>query len=271
MRRNTAENQIIPNTPVKLTRRVCTSETAEVFDMAGFLTSVTATLKLALHDLVKRKLAWDDPIPDNLRNLWISHFEMITEIKNINYKRAVVPTNAISLDIDTLDFGDASRSLICSSVYIRFPITDGFSCQLIFSRSRLVPEDQSLPRSELSAAVLSTHTGEVVRKSFKQNHKTHKFTDWEIVLYWICNENRPMKDGWVRNRIIEIRRFTEPNDWKYINTVNMMADIGTRPSTLTSIQPDSEWINSSAHAVSLLVFSLFLFISIFSFLSFIFF
>ena len=84
--------------------------------MSGFLTPITATLKLDLHELVQRKLAWDDGIPDNLRNLWISHFEMISDIKGITYRRAIVPEDATSLKIDTLDFGDASQSLICSAI-----------------------------------------------------------------------------------------------------------------------------------------------------------
>jgi len=235
---------IISNIPSKLTRRDCTSKTAEVFDMSGFLTPITATLKLDLHELVQRKLAWDDGIPDNLRNLWISHFDMISDIKSITYQRAVVPENATSLKIDTLDFGDASQSLICSAIYVRFPTTDGFSCQLIFSRSRLVPENLSLPRAELYAAVLNTHTGEVVRRAFKQSHIAHKFTDSQIVLHWICNENRPLKQ-WVRNRIIEIQqRFTKTTNWRYINTSNMIADIGTKRCTsLDMIKPGSLWTN----------------------------
>ena len=72
---------VVNEVPKVLTRRICTSKSAEVFDMTGLLTPITATLKLALHDLVKRKLSWDDPLPDNLRKLWITHFEMISEIK----------------------------------------------------------------------------------------------------------------------------------------------------------------------------------------------
>ena len=235
---------VISDIPIKLTRRDCTSKAAEVFDMAGFLTPITATLKLDLHDLVQRKLMWDDALPNNLRNLWVSHFEMIAEIKNITYQRAIVPINATCLQMDSLDFGDASESLICSSIYVRFPTPNGFSCQLIFSRSRLVPENQSLPRAELSAAVLSTHTGHVVRNALKRYHTTsYKFTDSQIVLHWICNVNRPLK-RWVRSRIIEIQRFTKPADWKYINSSNMIADLGTKRCTsLNVIDQDSKWIN----------------------------
>ena len=194
----------INEVPNKLTRRICTSKAAKIFDMTGLLTPITATLKLDIHDLVQRQLSWDDAIPDNLRNLWISHFEMVSHIKRITYKRAIVPDNATTLKIDTLDFADASPALICSAIYVRFPIPEGFSCQLIFSRSKLVPENTSMPRAELSAAVLNTHTGEVVKRAFKQDHTSHKFTDSQISLHWICNERRPLNP-----RLFYFRLFDE--------------------------------------------------------------
>ena len=100
-----------------------------------------------------------------------------------------------------------------------------------------------MPRAELYAAVLNTHTGEVVRRAFKQSHTAYKFTDSQIVLHWICNENRPLKQ-WVRNRIIEIQRFTKTTNWRYINTSNMIADMGTKRCTsLDMIKPGSLWTN----------------------------
>ena len=165
----------IKEDPIKLTRRICTSKAAEVFDMTGLLTPITATLKLDLHVLVQHQR--DDTIPDTFRNIWISHFEMLSEINDITYRRAIVHVDATSSKINSLDFADASPSLICSAIYVMFAIPEGFSCQLIFARSKLVPDNTSMPRAELSAAVLNAHTGEVVRKAFKQNNVSHKFTD----------------------------------------------------------------------------------------------
>ena len=46
--------------PEKLTRRHCVSKVAEIFDLTGKITPITSSLKLDLHELVKRKLDWDD-------------------------------------------------------------------------------------------------------------------------------------------------------------------------------------------------------------------
>ena len=53
--------------PTQLTRRHCASKVAEVFDLAGRLTPITASLKMDLHELVIRHLDWDDQIPDSLQ------------------------------------------------------------------------------------------------------------------------------------------------------------------------------------------------------------
>ena len=151
------------------------------------------------------------------------------EIKNIKYKRTFIPDDAANLDITTIDFGDASESIACVAIYARILRTNGeYSCQLIFSRSKLVPSQTLQPRAELFAAVLNTHTGEVVKRALQSSYKKAvKLTDSQIVLHWINNDAITLKQ-WVRNRVVDIRRFTDPSDWQYINTKNMLADIATR-------------------------------------------
>ena len=155
---------------------------------------------------------WDDKIPDNLRPIWESHFQMRNEIKTLKYQLAFIPEDAIDTQVKTLDFDDASREIACIAIYARFKRKDGsYSCQLVFARSRLIPTKMTQPRAELCAALINTHTGEIVRRAFGQ-HDTNafKFTDSQIVLHWISNENCPLKQ-WVRSRMIEIKRFTNPD------------------------------------------------------------
>ena len=66
-------------------------------------------MKMDLHKLVKRGLSWDDAIPDDLRSVWVSYFEMMQEIGNLRFQRAVVPEDASNLDINTIDAADASN------------------------------------------------------------------------------------------------------------------------------------------------------------------
>ena len=129
---------------------------------------------------------------------------MIPNIKDIKFNRAVVSDDAISLDINTIDTGDASHHLACAAIYARFKRKSGnCSCQLIFSRSKLIPQGMSQPRAELFAATLNAHTGEIVKRSLQTYHKSSvKLTDSQLVLYWLHNENKQLKQ-WTRKRAIE--------------------------------------------------------------------
>ena len=109
---------------------------------------------------------------------------MMKEIGQIRFNRAIVPVDAVNLKIETIDTADASPSLICAAIYARFERRNGkFSCQLVFGRSKIIPEDMTMPRAELSAAVLNARTGHIVQRSFENYFKKcTKLTDSQIVL-----------------------------------------------------------------------------------------
>ena len=158
--------------PSKFTRRNYVSKVAEIFELTGKITPITGAMKMDLQTLVKRGLSWDDVIPDDLRSVWVSHFEMMQEIGNLRFQRAVVLEDVVNLDINTIDAADASNKMTCVSIYARFLRRNGtYSCKLVFSRSKVVPDGLSQPRAELLAAALNKHTGETVKRGFQENHK----------------------------------------------------------------------------------------------------
>ncbi|XP_066917473.1 uncharacterized protein [Clytia hemisphaerica] len=171
------------------------------------------SIDLDLRNLVDLGLSWDDAIPDNLRPIWEDNFTMMQEIKTIRYQRTIVPPDAVNLNINTVDFGDASKQIAAVAIYARMLRKNGeYSSQLIFSRSKVIsPTTQ--PRAELIAAVLNAHTGEVVRRALKSKHDgSIKLTDSTINLHWISNDEITLKP-FARNRIIEIKRFTSSENW----------------------------------------------------------
>ena len=157
--------------PSKFTRRNYVSKVAEIFELTGKITPITGAMKMDLQTLVKRGLSWDDVIPDDLRSVWVSHFEMMQEIGNLRFQRAVVPEDAVNLDINTIDAEDASNKMACVAINARFLRRNGTYCQLVLSRSKVVPDGLSQPRAELLAAALKKHTGETVKRGFQENHK----------------------------------------------------------------------------------------------------
>ena len=231
--------------PERLTRRDCVAKVAEIFDPLGRITPITAAFKLDLRNLVMCNLNWDDEIPVNLKEIWMSNFKTLQEIGNIRFKRAIVPAEALNLTMETIDTADASQSLICVAIYARFKLKSGeYSCQLVLARSKLLPEDISIPRAELMAATLNASTGFIVKRALGHKHtKSYKVTDSQVALHWIGCTKTKLKT-WVRNRVLEINRLTHIEDWGYVNSPDMIADMGTRKGATTSdVGPDSNWIN----------------------------
>ena len=229
--------------PDKLTRSHCVGASSEVFDPLGRAVPITCGFKVDRKRL--NGLAWDEYVSVEDKKLWDFNFSLIQDLKEVVFRRAIVPEDALNLDIQTLDVGDASSLLMCSAIYARFQLkSGGYSCQLVFARTKIVPDDMSMPRAELSAAVLNAATGHVVKMSFGKFHKGHiKLTDSQVALYWISTFKAELL-LWVRNRVIEINRLAPMEFWRYVRSKDNIADMGTRKgSTIEDIGPESEWIN----------------------------
>lgn len=112
-------------------------------------------------------------------------------------------------------------------------------CQLILVRTRVIPKGFTQPKAELYAGLVNTNRGEIVKRSLKKWHQSSvKLTNNQIVLHWIDNDEKP------RVRVVEIKRVTSNNRWYYINTDEMIADLGIRKgAALDDVYQNSAWIN----------------------------
>ena len=230
--------------PETLCLRDCASKVAEVFDPSGLVAPITGGLKIDVSFLHERKFGWDDPLPNELKEVWSKNFDVLQELSTLVFKRAVIPTNAVSLDVETINSADAGEKLVCAAIYARYKLRDGgYSCQLIFARTKIV-HDLTIPRAELEAAVLNASTGHVVKKSLAKWHRgSFNVSDSQVALHWMNCTKYALK-GWVRNRVIEISRLTNLCDWRYVSSEDNVSDIGTRKgATISDIGPESAWIN----------------------------
>ena len=171
---------------------------------------------------------------------------------NIKFRRAIVPEDAVNMNLEVLEMADASEKLACVAIYGRFRLKSGsFSCQLLFAKSKLIPSGTTQPRAELIAAGLNASGGHTVYLALRDFivSRLH-LKDSQIVLFWITNTKLQMKK-WVRNRVIEIIRLTCRDRWFHIDGKNMTADLSTRKGvTLDDISEDSVWVNCHEWAKS---------------------
>ena len=61
--------------PDILTLTNCVSRASEIFDPLGRAAPIVGGLKLDISTLHKQCVGWDDPIPSELKELWISNFD----------------------------------------------------------------------------------------------------------------------------------------------------------------------------------------------------
>ena len=79
----------------------------------------------------KTELGWCHTRCHTWWSVWISNFEMINEIATLQFQRAIIPEDAVSLEIETFNCADASKSLICITIYARIRRKTGdYSCKL---------------------------------------------------------------------------------------------------------------------------------------------
>ena len=94
--------------PKKFTRRECASRVGGILDLVRRFAPLVGEFKLDLHEVSFRKLEWDDFIPDDLMLKWADNFEIISKLSEIKFQRCIVPEDAVSLDMETLEMDDAS-------------------------------------------------------------------------------------------------------------------------------------------------------------------
>ena len=225
----------------KFTRRTVVGKTAGVFDPLGLCTPITAKMKLDLHELCRLKLDWDDPIPESKLDLWVGNLQSIQDLGKVKFHRSIIPPDAMNTKVEIIVSVDASEHIAIAVVHSRVLLKDGsYFCQLVAAKSKLV-SDLTIPKAELKGAVVGSILSHIVKQNLGDQFSRVLFvTDSTIVLFWINQDERPMQVG-VRNSVIEIRRFSLPEQWYHIDSCDNIADLGTRSAGVEEVQEGSEW------------------------------
>ena len=224
------------------TRRTVLSKVMAVYDPVGLLTAVTSRFKLDLHGLCKQEtLDWDDKIPDEYLMSWVKNINDIQKLRQIKFRRTIIPPDAATDKVSLLVSCDASQNLAVTTVHGRVKRISGeYSCQLLTAKSRIV-NHSTVPKGELRAAVMGASLGHVAKYNLEKNYEDTLYcTDSTIALYWIVQDQRALQT-FVRNSVIEIRRFSDITQWYHVGTDDNIADLGTREAEVNDIAQTSEW------------------------------
>ena len=227
------------------TRRGILSVVSSIFDPIGMISPFILKGKKILQVLCKLDLGWDDPIPEDIENEWNAWMKQLDDLEHIKIKRCYAPLDADIVEYQLHHFSDASEKGYGQCSYLHMTDRNGqVYTSLVMSKSRVSPiKAFTIPRLELTAALVSVKVSNFLKKELKIKITREIFwTDSTVVLGYICNENRRFK-VFVANRVAEIRKYTSPDQWRYVTTDQNPADICSRGTTVIELSNSHLWWN----------------------------
>ena len=244
--------------PQQLTKRMILSQINSVYDPLGLAGPFTVRAKILMRHLwgSDQKLDWDDPIPEENRENWVTFFKDLQDMDQIRFMRCMKPSDAIGEPI-LIVFSDASQDAYAACAYVRWELQNGqFESNLILSKNRLAPiKKLSIDRIELCGAVLNKRLKTFIEKECRYRfQRTYHIVDSQIV-HAMIQKNSYGFNTFAATRIGEIQEGTNPTDWYWVESEHNIADCltrGKKPSDigLKSIwqkgpeflkQPENEW------------------------------
>ncbi|XP_045076512.1 uncharacterized protein LOC121564685 isoform X2 [Coregonus clupeaformis] len=200
-----------------LTRRGVLSTVASIYDPLGFVAPVILLGKQILQQLCRDKAGWDEPLSEELKTQWESWLQDLQNLSNVRIRRCYIPANFIDVkQYELHHFSDASVTGYWECTYLRTINTNGdVHCSLVMGKARVAPTKvTTIPRLELSAAVVAARTSVVLRKELEiDGLQEHFWTDSKVVLGYINNDARRFH-VFVANRIQRIKSTTDSKQWR---------------------------------------------------------
>lgn len=140
-------------------------------------------------------------------------------------------------------FSDASQLAYGAVCYLRLVNSRGdIHCFFVKGKSRLAPlKPVTIPRMELSAAVLSTRLDRMLQEELEYTiEESIYWTDSTCVLRYVENEDKRFQT-FVANRVSAIREQSSPMQWRYVETKLNPADDASRGMTVEAIAKSNRW------------------------------
>ena len=245
-----------------VTKRKMLAAFNSVYDILGLASSVMITGKIIYSEVCLQKISWDTPLPNEIVQKWNKWISSLKKRPTLAIPRSVVDYNKRELSLH--GFSDASKSAVCTAVYVVAKYLDGSVSQnLLVSKSRIAPKNTSIPRLELTAALTLAKLLNHTTKALDPNMfaETHAWVDSTTVLYWL--EHKGKWSQYVGNRVAKIQDLGT-FVWHYVSTTENPSDLGTRgvaparidqfwlkgPKWLTSVEewPEKVEVRETAEA-----------------------
>ncbi|XP_043209587.1 uncharacterized protein LOC122374727 [Amphibalanus amphitrite] len=169
----------------EVTRRGILSVVSSFFDPLGLVSPFILRGKLLLRELCREGCGWDDPVPSDVADAWKEWMESMLALKIVSVPRCYVEGGLQDkMTVELHHFSDASAVGYGQCSYVRTVDQNGLvNCSLIISKARVAPtKPVTVPRLELTAAVLSVRMSKFLQDELKLQHlQEFYWTDSKVV------------------------------------------------------------------------------------------
>ena len=174
------------------TRRGILASISSIYDPLGLAAPFLLTRKKILQELCKDKTDWDEAVPETVPLPWEKWRGELRTLAEMKIRRCYKPDDFGKVkSVELHSFSDASTHGQCS--YLKMVNShDEVHCSLVMAKSRVTQlKPITVPRLELTAAVVSTKVSAFLQKELKYYNIPEVFwTDSKAVLGYISNEAR---------------------------------------------------------------------------------
>lgn len=226
-----------------ITKRTILSRITQLFDPEGFIAPLIVQAKLLVQQLWIAKLTWDQPVPIEIEKNWRSFWSSIKKVEQIRIPRWLGMETGVQVQLH--GFADSSGHAMGCCVYLRAIDAKGnIMCNLVASKSRIAPlKEVTIPRKELAAATLLSQLMFKVRSSLELTHVPYfMWCDSTIALHWINKPLHALK-LYVANRVKEILKNSQVQNWNHVRTKQNPADLVSRGLAAEELIASKLWWN----------------------------
>ena len=177
------------NKDVPFTKRGILSFTSSIFDPLGILAPAILFPKLLIQELWRKKIDWDDVIPNELLIRWTKWRSNLSKLSSIYIPRWYYTMQIHNQTVELHIFADASEIAYGAVAYIKAINKGEINCSFVQAKSRLAPikkRSLTIPKLELQATLIASRMKKVIEHELDINFtKIYLWSDSTTALKYI--------------------------------------------------------------------------------------
>ena len=158
-----------------------------------------------IQELWKHSIKWDEDLPSEHQERWSKWLSSLNNLNAIQIPRPYFPVSIHAKQLHV--FCDSSKLAYGAVAYFRGASYNAAYITFLMAKTRVAPiKTQTLPRLELSAALLGAKLSAYLKKALNIADKeceTIHWSDSQIVLSWLTS-NKQLQQ-FVRSRVQKIK------------------------------------------------------------------